>query len=240
MNDQNKRIGFHVVEALLKNKPSDIKKIFVPANRHDIRIQKIIDLASTVGIKVETKKSIKQNPEAWVVSKHAGGFGDFKKFHQSQNKSPTYLIIDNISDPRNLGACLRTAVVSGINAILINKHQCSPITPLVRKISAGASEIATVFLVSNLLNCIKYLLDEGVMVLGTSEHSENIYTDINLNQSLGVIIGCEEKGVRKKTLEACNEICNLSKNDFLNSLNVSVASGVLLFEIARQKKLFIK
>mgnify|MGYP005679148107 FL=1 len=122
-----------------------------------------------------------------------------------------------------------------VDGIIVNKHQCSSITSTVRKVSCGATEIAEIFHVSNLINCIKYLNEQAIYVYGTSEHSKNELFKENLAQSLAFVIGSEGKGIRSKTLEACNKIININANKIFNSLNVSVASGVLLFEAARQK-----
>ena len=122
-----------------------------------------------------------------------------------------------------------------VDGIIINKHQCSSITSTVRKVSCGATEIAEIFHVSNLINCIKYLNEQAIYVYGTSEHSQNNLFKENLTQSLAFVIGSEGKGIRSKTLDACNKIVSVNANKIFNSLNVSVASGVLLFEAARQK-----
>ena len=143
--------------------------------------------------------------------------------------------IDNVIDPRNLGACIRSAAASNIAGVIINKHHCSPITPLVRQISAGGTEAIQIFIVTNLINALKHFERLGYLILGTSEHANSMHTELDLNMPVLAIMGSEEDGVREKTLGKCSQICTLSKNQTINSLNVSVATGVILFEIARQK-----
>ena len=119
--------------------------------------------------------------------------------------------------------------------MIINKHHCSPITSLVRQVSAGGTEAIKIFTVTNIVNAIKHFKKLGYLILGTSEHADSMHTELDLNKPILAIIGSEEDGMRKKTLEKCSTVCTLSKNETLNSLNVSVAAGVILFEIARQK-----
>ena len=226
--------GFYPIEILIAKKPEIIKRIMLPKNRTDDRASNIINLAENAGISIELSQSVKQNPIAFVAQQKEMGLGELKKYIQKKNNL-TLLIIDNISDPRNLGACIRSAVVAEVDGIIVNKHQCSSITSTVRKVSCGATEIAEIFHVSNLINCIKYLNEQAIYVYGTSEHSRNELFKENLAQSLAFVIGSEGKGIRSKTLEACNKIININANKIFNSLNVSVASGVLLFEASRQK-----
>ena len=226
--------GFYPIEILLAKKPEIVKKIIFPKNRNDDRASNIMSLAKNAGISIELSQSVKQNPIAFVAQQKERGLGELKE-HIQRMDNLTLLVIDNISDPRNLGACIRSAVVAEVDGIIINKHQCSSITSTVRKVSCGATEIAEIFHVSNLINCIKYLNEQAIYVYGTSEHSQNNLFKENLTQSLAFVIGSEGKGIRSKTLDACNKIVGINANKIFNSLNVSVASGVLLFEAARQK-----
>lgn len=226
--------GFYPIEILIAKKPEIVKRIMLPKNRNDDRASNIMNLAKNAGISIELSQSVKQNPIAFVAQQKERGLGELKEHIQRMNNL-TLLVIDNISDPRNLGACIRSAVVAEVDGIIINKHQCSSITSTVRKVSCGATEIAEIFHVSNLINCIKYLNEQAIYVYGTSEHSQNNLFKENLTQSLAFVIGSEGKGIRSKTLDACNKIVSINANKIFNSLNVSVASGVLLFEAARQK-----
>jgi len=232
----NHRVGFHTIEMLLKLSPENIKQIFVPANRNDARIQKLISLAEEASVSVEKKKGLNQYPEATLKKEETFDLSDLKKYEETvQRNRPTFLVIDNVIDPRNLGACIRSAAASNVAGVIINKHHCSPITPIVRQVSAGGTEAVKIFMVTNLVNCIKHFEKLGYLILGTSEHADAMHTELDLDQSVLAIIGSEEEGMREKTLEKCSVVCTLSKNKTLNSLNVSVAAGVILFEIARQK-----
>mgnify|MGYP001274031567 FL=1 len=235
-NSTNLRVGFHSIEMLLKLSPENIKKIFVPANRNDDRVLGLIAMAEKLSVSVERKKSLSQHPEAILKNEVNLGLSDLKKYEETiQHNNPTFLVIDNVIDPRNLGACIRSAAASNVAGVIINKHHCSPITPLVRQVSAGGAESIQIFTVTNLINSLKHFDKLGYLILGTSEHADAMHTDLDLNKPILVIMGSEEEGMREKTLEKCSQICTLSKNKTINSLNVSVATGVILFEIARQK-----
>ena len=235
-NSENLRVGFHSIEMLLKICPENIKQIFIPANRNDKRVLNLISIAEKLLVSVERKKSLTQHPEAILKNEISLGLSDLKKYEESiQHDNPTFLVIDNVIDPRNLGACIRSAAASNIAGVIINKHHCSPITPLVRQVSAGGTEAIQIFTVTNLLNTLKHFERLGYFILGTSEHANSMHTELDLDKPTLVIIGSEEDGVREKTLGKCSQICTLSKNQTINSLNVSVATGVILFEIARQK-----
>ena len=235
-SQSNHRVGFHTIEMLLKLSPENIKQIFIPANRNDARIQNLISLAEAASVSVEKKKNLNQHPEATLKKEEVLDLSDLKKYEETiQRDNPTFLVIDNVIDPRNLGACIRSAAASNIAGVIINKHHCSPITPLVRQVSAGGTEAMKIFTVTNLINAIKHFEKLGYLILGTSEHAESMHTELDLNKPMLTIIGSEEEGMREKTLEKCSAVCTLSKNETLNSLNVSVAAGVILFEIARQK-----
>ena len=235
-SQSNHRVGFHTIEMLLKLSPENIKQIFIPANRNDARIQNLISLAEAASVSVEKKKNLNQHPEATLKKEEVLDLSDLKKYEETiQRDNPTFLVIDNVIDPRNLGACIRSAAACNIAGVIINKHHCSPITPLVRQVSAGGTEAMKIFTVTNLINAIKHFEKLGYVILGTSEHAESMHTELDLNKPILTIIGSEEEGVREKTLEKCSTVCTLSKNETLNSLNVSVAAGVILFEIARQK-----
>ena len=235
-NSENLRVGFHSIEMLLKICPENIKQIFIPANRNDERVLNLISIAKKLSVSVERKKSLTQHPEAILKNEISLGLSDLKKYEESiQHDNPTFLVIDNVIDPRNLGACIRSAAASNIAGVIINKHHCSPITPLVRQVSAGGTEAIQIFTVTNLINALKHFERLGYFILGTSEHANSMHTELDLNKPTLVIMGSEEDGVREKTLGKCSQICTLSNNQTINSLNVSVATGVILFEIARQK-----
>jgi 23S rRNA (guanosine2251-2'-O)-methyltransferase len=229
------RQGFHVVGALLEENPENIKKIFIPTDRADKRILEIIEKARSLGISVEKKKKLKKEPEALVGNDNLLSQKDLKELLNETDRKTTLLLIDNLSDPRNLGACIRSAAVANITGVVINKFHCSPITETVRKVSAGGTESIPIFVVSNFVNVLKMLKEGGLEIIGTSERATMHYTKIDMNKAVAIVVGSEEKGIREQTLKSCDYVVNLSSNNAFNSLNVSVASSIMIFEVIRQK-----
>ena len=235
-NSSDQRIGFHSIESILIHNPEKIKKILLPANRDDSRIMALTSLIESKGISYELSKKISQEPEAIIKKESLASFQDLKKIiSERKDNNPLILILDNIIDPRNLGACVRSAAVCGVDVVIINKHHCAPTNAIAHKVSAGGFEVLDIFHVTNLVNCIKYLKENGIRILGLSEHSSIVHYEEDLRQSTALIMGSEETGVRQKTLEICDSVISLSGNPYFKSLNVSVATGIILNEAVRQR-----
>ena len=236
-NDDQKRSGFHSIESIIKNNPHKIKKLFLPSSRDDKRINNLIKMANKNDISFEISKKLKQDPEAIIATEDNLNFKDFKKFLDTAfDKEVLILILDNIIDPRNLGACIRSAAVSGVDALVINKHHCAPLNEIAHNVSAGGAEVVKTFFISNLVNCLKHLNKLNISIFGLSEHANKEYTDCDFTNSSALIMGSEEFGIRKKTSENCDYLINLSNNKNFKSFNVSVATGIILSEVSRQRK----
>ena len=232
-----RRIGFHSIESIIKNSPHKIKKLYLPYSRSDERINQLIRLSEENDINFEISKKLKKEPEAMIVNETTLNFKDLKNLlEKSSKKNLSILILDNVIDPRNLGACIRSAAVLEIDALIINKHHCAPLNDIAHSVSVGGAEILEIFHVSNLINCIKYLKDLNISVFGLSEHAKNDYLSFDFKQSCAIIMGSEEFGMRKKTLESCDSLIKLNDNKNFKSFNVSVATGIILAEVSRQRK----
>ena len=232
------RVGFHSIESILEHNPHKIKKITLPAKREDKRIIKLIQKIEENKIPFEYSSKVKQEPEAYISSDLELSFKDLKLFLDSNEvQDPLILILDNIIDPRNLGACIRSAAVIGVDAMIINKHHCAPINSVAHKVSVGGAEVIKIFHVTNLVNCLKYLQDININIYGLSEHALESHTDYNFTEPSAIIMGAEESGVREKTLEKCDHKINLSNNNLFKSFNVSVATGIILAEVSRQRQI---
>ena len=231
------RIGFHSIESIINHNPHKIKKIFLPSNRDDLRLNELISLIDKNDLKYEFSSKVKQEPEAIIANDPELNFKDFKDYLNSNLvNQPLILILDNVIDPRNLGACIRCAAVAGVDAMIINKHQCAPINAIAHKVSAGGVEVIKLFHVTNLVNCLKFLSEENVNIYGLSEHASESYYESDFVPSTAIIMGAEESGIRKKTLERCDYKINLSGNKLFKSFNVSVATGIILSEANRQRQ----
>ena len=233
-NTQNHRVGFHSIEAIIKTNPHKIKKLILPKNREDKRIEDLVNLIEINNLKYEFSKKVKQEPEA-IIQEDKRDFKDLKN-HIENLISPVILILDNIIDPRNLGACLRSAAVNNVDAVIINKHHCAPLNAISHKVSAGGVEALDIFYVTNLVNCLAYLTKINIKIFGLSEHAQQSYSEYSYDDGVSFIMGSEEEGIRKKTLERCDELINLSFNKDFKSFNVSVATGIILAEVTKQRK----
>ena len=234
--ENGSRVGFHSIESILKYNPHKIKKVTLPANRNDERISSLILKLEENNINYDLSSKLKQEPEAIISNENELNFKDLKNFISSEVNNPLILILDNIIDPRNLGACIRSAAVIGVDALIINKHHCAPINAIAHKVSAGGAEVIKIFHVTNLVNCLKFLKKENVYIYGLSEHAEQSYHECNFSNSSAIIMGAEESGVREKTMEKCDFKINLSNNKLFKSFNVSVATGIILSEANRQRQ----
>ena len=237
MKSKERRIGFHSIESIIENNPHKIKKLFLPFSRDDKRLNNLIELSKKNDINVEISKKLKKEPEAIIINEETLNFKDLKNFvNEFENNALLILILDNIIDPRNLGACIRSAAVLDVDALIINKHHCAPLNDIAHSVSAGGAEIIKTFQISNLINCIKYLKNLNIKIFGLSEHAKENYTDNNFTESCAIIMGSEEFGIRKKTLESCDSLIKLNNNKKFKSFNVSVATGIILSEVSRQRK----
>ena len=150
-------------------------------------------------------------------------------------KSALILILDGVTDPHNLGACLRSADAAGVDAVVVTKDRSAGLNATVRKVACGAAETVPFFAVTNLVRCIQKLQDLGIWVVGTAGETENIVFNARFSGPLALVMGAEEKGMRRLTRENCDELVRIPMNGSVSSLNVSVATGVCLFEIMRQR-----
>ncbi len=156
--------------------------------------------------------------------------------YSKKSQQPLILILDSIQDTHNLGAILRTAECSGVHGVIITKHNSAPVNSTVIKTSAGAAEHVKICPVNNLAQVFKQLKDEGFWIVGSSLENAKSYTEVDYKTPIALVMGNEEKGIRRLTAENCDHLVYIPMEGKIQSLNVSVATGVLLFEISRQRK----
>jgi 23S rRNA (guanosine2251-2'-O)-methyltransferase len=153
-----------------------------------------------------------------------------------KQKQPLLLILDQVQDPHNFGACLRTADAAGVDAVIVAKENACPMTPVVQKVASGAAETLAIFRVSNLARTMDSLKRQGVWLLGTSDKVGNSLYQQNLDGALAIVMGAEGSGLRQLTEKKCDSLLSLPMaGSAVSSLNVSVATGVCLFEVVRQR-----
>lgn len=236
--------GFHAVTAKLRHDPESVKEIVIDATRHDARARDLLAHAELQGVKVigaDGKRLDGMAPGA----KHQGVLarieGDRKLAHLDDVldtlEEPAFLLVlDGITDPRNLGACLRVADAAGVHAVIAPKDRAVGLTDVAMKAASGAAETVPYIMVTNLARTLRELKERDIWVVGTAgEASEDLYT---AQWPVGVawVMGAEGDGMRRLTRETCDALVHIPMAGSVDSLNVSVAAGVCLFEAVRRRR----
>lgn len=235
-----------VLEAL--NSDEEISQVYILYGQEGGIINAIRVAAKKRGIKVNQiplekfKQIVKdKNAQGVIAVKSSQKYYTLQEIIEfSKNKNlgkvfPLLLILDSIQDTHNLGAILRTAECSGVDGIIITKHNSAPINETVVKTSAGASELVKICQVNNLANAIDELKKEGFWIVGSYLGNSKPYTEVDYKIPIALVVGNEEKGIRKLTADKCDFLVHIPMKGKIQSLNVSVATGILLFEILRQR-----
>jgi 23S rRNA (guanosine2251-2'-O)-methyltransferase len=241
--------GIHALNALMDSAPERFIEIWLLKGREDERFMPIINMARKLGIsaqmvqrKVLDEKSEGEQHQGVIARVKQGkvftenDLDDIINKANAQGIPPFLLILDGVTDPHNLGACLRNADASGVQAIIVPKDNAARITPTVRKVAVGAVESVPLVQVTNLSRTMKQLQELGVWIIGTAGETDTCLYDVKLSGPMALVMGAEGKGMRRLTRENCDQLVKLPMAGKVSSLNVSVATGVCLFEIVRQRK----
>ncbi len=246
----SKLFGLHSVQAALDYSPNKIHKAWVDTGRQDKRLTQAIDNLLDLGIepeKVDRKKLYRlaenNNHQGIVIEVEMPSElteSDLKTAVENLTETALFLVLDNVQDPHNLGACLRTADATGVHGVIITKDNATGITPTVCKVASGAAETVPVYQVTNLARTLRWLKGEGLWIMGAAgETAQTIYsTDFSVPMAL--VVGTEGKGLRRLTKEQCDVLVSVPMLGKVESLNLSVATGVLLYEAVRQRLLLVK
>ncbi|MGV6857856.1 MAG: 23S rRNA (guanosine(2251)-2'-O)-methyltransferase RlmB [bacterium] len=239
--------GLHAVESALRNDPARVLQVSVRDGRRDRRLQEILQLARQAGVKVSVLDGGAFSRQAAGL-KHQGVFALYEPASTLTEKElpglldkldhpPLLLILDGVTDPHNLGACLRTADAAGVDAVIVPRDNAVSITPVVRKVASGAAEVVPFVQVTNLSRMLDKLRESGVWLVGTSDKAEHDIFAQDMTGPLGLIMGAEGKGMRRLTAERCDFLVSIPMQGHVSSLNISVATGVCLYESLRQRRL---
>jgi len=238
--------GFHSIEAQLKSNPECILNVFVQSGRSDSRISKITSILSTQKINFSkinknkldrlTKGELHQGIVAEVILPPLLGHKELIDFVAKVSNNPLILMLDSIQDPRNLGACLRSANAAGVDCVVVNKDGSAPINAVVHKTSAGAINQLKIFQVTNLARTIKSLQAQDLWVIGLDGDVKTSIYDINFIDPTVIVMGTEGKGLRQLIKKTCDQLVTIPMIGNVESLNVSVAAGIALFEGRRQRQ----
>lgn len=234
--------GIHSVEHALKT--GSVLEVMVDAARHDARVQRIVDMAQArhVPIVRVPKKELEAESEG---GKHQGVMARVEELRQldegslllrvEQAEQPLLLVLDGVTDPHNLGACLRTAEAAGAMAVVAPKDRAAGLTPVARKAACGAAERLPFVQVTNLSRFLSELAERGVWVVGLAGDATQSLYELEFDRALALVMGGEGDGLRRLTRERCDQLVSLPMRGSVESLNVSVATGICLYEVLRQR-----
>ncbi len=241
-DDQSLVFGLHAVTHLLRTAPERVLELKLARDRHDQRLQEIVDLALVAGIKPQTVErrvldqasdgAAHQGTLARIRPRPAAGERELDALLDgldAAGRSPLLLILDGVQDPHNLGACLRTADATGVHAVIAPRDRASGLTATARKVSSGAAETVPFVQVTNLARTLRMLADRGIQRVGTDGEAPLGLFEADLSGPLALIMGAEGKGLRRLTREHCDLLVQLPMAGSVSSLNVSVATGVCLY-----------
>ncbi len=236
----------HSVKALLKANAADTELLLIQKGRKDSRIRAIVSLAQKAGVPV---REVSKNELDSVASgvEHQGVLAEFRGepvgneaslFEQisASDGALFVLVLDGVQDPHNLGACIRSADAAGVDALVVPVDNSVGITPVVRKVASGAAETVPVFQVTNLQRVLKKLQSAGIWVYGAAGEADSSIYDLDLTGSVALVMGSEGSGLRRLTREVCDGLFSIPMHGSVSSLNVSVAAGISLFEVRRQRR----
>jgi len=248
MREDNKIIyGFHSITSRIRLDASSIKKIYLDEMRNDGRVMDLMKLIKENGIKYHLSNKDRLDGMATKI-KHQGVVAlviEQKEKYQTiediiegdLEEPPLILILDGIEDPHNLGACFRVADGMGVHAVVCPKDNAVGVNATVRKVACGGAESVPFISVTNLGRTIRYLKDKGIFIIGTDGEVKNNLFKSNLKGPIAIVLGSEGKGMRRLTKELCDSLISIPMLGQVESLNVSVASGIFLSEIRRQRDL---
>ncbi|MFD2643782.1 23S rRNA (guanosine(2251)-2'-O)-methyltransferase RlmB [Pseudomonas japonica] len=244
MSQLEKIYGVHAVEALLRHHPKRVKQIWLSEGRSEPRIQALLALATEN--RVAVGQAERRELDAWVEGVHQGvvaevspsqvwGEAMLDELLDRTEGAPLLLVLDGVTDPHNLGACLRTADAAGVQAVIVPKDKSATLTAAVRKVACGAAEVIPLVAVTNLARTLEKLQQRGLWVVGTAGEAQQELYQQDMTGPTVLVMGAEGKGMRRLTREHCDFLVKLPMAGSVSSLNVSVATGVCLFEAVRQR-----
>jgi 23S rRNA (guanosine2251-2'-O)-methyltransferase len=238
--------GLHAVDALLRQQPEQVQCLWVQDARKDKRIAGIIELARNQGVALE--RLSREQLDDKVQGRHQGVVaavrpGERKwdeaalnQLLDSLDQPALLLVLDGVTDPHNLGACLRSADAAGVHAVIVPKDNAADLTPTVRKVACGAAEVIPFVRVTNLARTLDSLKERGIWLFGAAGEADKSIYNNDLTSSMALLMGSEGAGLRRLTREACDYLVKLPMAGSVSSLNVSVATGICLFEVVRQRR----
>ena len=240
--DQELVCGINAVNEIISIRPSSVTTLFIEDDKGK-RIQELDQLAKQNNIEVVLQDSSFFQKNFSEMNHQSVAIICHKRLEENENflenlfkkKNLLVLILEHITDPHNVGACIRTAAAAGVDAIIVPKNRSCHLTPTVRKISSGGAELIPFVVVTNIVRTINKLQSEGVMIYGTDMKASKLHNEITYGDKSALIIGSEDKGLKRLTLENCDEIIKVKMPGRIESLNASVSTGIMLFQMINQQ-----
>lgn len=242
----NQIYGLLPVLEALRARRRKITRIVIASGANPARLNELLEIARRAGIAIEkrdrramdemTRSANHQGVIAFAMPLSAGSsYVDAEAILDSLSPKPLVVLLDGIEDPHNLGAILRTCEGAGVDGVFLPEHRAAGLTDTVAKTSAGAIEYLRIARVTNLVRLIEDLKERGLWVIGVEGGTEIPYSGFDFNVPVAIVMGSEGKGLRRLVREKCDTIVSIPMRGHINSLNVSVASGIVLFEVLRQR-----
>lgn len=240
--------GLHAVKQVLENSPETILSALIQESIQSESVRSIHESLNKQGVSIQTvpratlSKMVKNQNHQGVILEVRKAAKKTEQhlddvLEQNQGGNPLYLILDSVQDPHNLGACIRTADAAGVTAVIIPNDRAASINETVRKVASGAVENVTVISVVNLVRAMKKIKEAGVWVVGTAGDVEQTIYDLDLKIPTAIVMGGEGKGMRDSVQKECDYTASIPIHGDVESLNVSVAAGVVLYEVIRQRSI---
>ncbi|WP_439234200.1 23S rRNA (guanosine(2251)-2'-O)-methyltransferase RlmB [Lonepinella koalarum] len=237
--------GIHAVSAFLERTPERIIEVLVLKGREDKRLQPLLNELHKLGISVQflNRQSLDNKAQGEVHQGIIARVQAAKELNENDldqilqhKQNPFLLVLDGVTDPHNLGACLRTADAAGVDAVIVPKDKSAQLTSVARKVACGAAETMPLVRVTNLARTLRELQQHhNIWVVGTAGEATGTLYQSKLTGAIALVMGAEGEGMRRLTRECCDQLISIPMAGSVSSLNVSVATGVCLFEIVRQR-----
>jgi 23S rRNA (guanosine2251-2'-O)-methyltransferase len=235
--------GFHALTAKLRHAPEDVKEIYVAEGRQDARARDLLNMAAAAGARVMPVDGARLDGMAGgarhqgVIARVAATakYLTLDDVMEGLTEPALLLVLDGVTDPHNLGACLRVADAAGCHAVIAPKDKACGLNATVIKVASGAADTVPYIMVTNLARSLRELQERGVWVLGAAGEAEKDLYAVDQKGSLAWVLGAEGAGLRRLTRETCDDLARIPMHGSVESLNVSVASGICLFEARRQR-----
>ena len=238
-------IGIHAVAAALSQRPDRLRSIVLAAESRNRRALELAERAREAGVPVETRPRAEldrrcdgQRHQDILAEFEAGNLfveKDLDTVLDGLASPALVLVLDGVQDPHNLGACLRTADAAGAGVVILPTDGAAALTAVARRAASGAAEVLPILQATNLARVLRRLKERGIWLAGTADDAGQSLHDADLDGPLALVMGSEGRGMRRLTAETCDFLLRIPMNGSVNSLNVSVATGVCLYEIARQR-----